>query len=319
MTLSIIIVNWNSVDYLRPCLQSIYRQIQGLDFEVIVVDNASYDGCAGLLREQFPQVRFLQSETNLGFGKANNLGAANSSGEVLLFLNPDTEILGTALPAMVRKLLGLPDAGALGCKLLNSDRSVQDSSVQAFPTIANQALDSAFLRRLFPRWRLWGNAALYAPETRPLPVEMISGACLMVRRAAFQAVGEFSSDYFMYADDLSLCYRLVRAGYRNYYTGAAQVVHHGGKSTKSHRSHFADVMIRESLCRFMRATRGWLYASAFRLLMGLSAVARLLLLAVIAPVRLGRAHRDALRHSFGKWKSILQWALGSQRWQKSIA
>src|SRR6185312_9935428 len=148
--LSIIIVNWRSAAFLRKCLATIYETTHAIDFETVVVDNASFDGAAEMLAAEFPQVRFVQSEKNLGFAGANNLGFRNSVGENLLLLNPDTEIIGSAIPAMLSLLRFTPDAGIIGCKLLNSDGTIQTSCVQRFPSILNQALDADYLRLKFP-------------------------------------------------------------------------------------------------------------------------------------------------------------------------
>src|SRR5271165_5655937 len=142
MDLSIIIVNWKSVDFLRGCLASIFSPGSSLSLEVVVVDNASYDGCEEMLSREFPQVRFIQSRENIGFARACNLGFRNSTGRVVLFLNPDTKVLGNALSSMVDGLESQSHAGAIGCKLLNGDGSLQTSCIQSFPTILNQALDN---------------------------------------------------------------------------------------------------------------------------------------------------------------------------------
>ena len=140
VALSIVIVNWKSADFLRKCLQSIFANASDMSLEVIVVDNASFDGSAELVEREFPGVHFVQSKENLGFAGANNLGVRSAKGRNLLFLNPDTEVIGTALERMSSFLDATPDAGAVGCKLLNTDGTVQTSCIQPFPTILNQAL-----------------------------------------------------------------------------------------------------------------------------------------------------------------------------------
>ena len=125
MTLSIIIVNWNSTDYLRECIASIYEWTRGVTFEIIVVDNASPDEDVDVLKIQFPDIRLLKSATNLGFAGANNYGFRCSSGEVVLFLNPDTKLISPAIDVLLKHKNDLPKAGIVGCKLLNSDLSVQ--------------------------------------------------------------------------------------------------------------------------------------------------------------------------------------------------
>src|SRR5664280_1246315 len=143
--LSIIIVNWNSKSFLRQCLISLGARCKSPASEVIVVDGGSFDGCAEMLAQDFPWVIFIQSETNVGFARANNSAVSRARGRCLLFLNPDTEFLEDSISILMSRLEALPNAGAVGCQLLNSDGSLQTNCVQAFPTIWNQVLDSRFL------------------------------------------------------------------------------------------------------------------------------------------------------------------------------
>src|SRR5258708_473456 len=177
MDLSIIIVNWNSKDFLRGCLKSIRAHPPSRPYEIIVVDNGSFDGCGEMLAKEFPGTIFVQSEKNVGFARANNLGFEHASGEVVWFLNPDTEFLDGAGDALLHCLVNSPDAGILGARLLNTEGSLQTSCVQALPTVLNQTLDCEFLRRLFPHSSLWGMSPLWS-ATKPVEVEGISGASL---------------------------------------------------------------------------------------------------------------------------------------------
>jgi GT2 family glycosyltransferase len=319
LDLSIIIVNWNSAAFVRKCLQSVYAGTKGCDFEVIVVDNASFDDCGEIVRSEFPATRFIGSAINLGFAKANNLGARAAKGRNLLFLNPDTEVIGDALLRMVSFLDAGPDAGVVGCRLLNTDLSLQTSCVQAFPSILNQALDTELLRRAFPKLRLWGTEALLT-GFKPAEVEVVAGACLMIKSAVFEAVGQFSSNYFMYAEDADLCFKAKLAGWKNYYLGTASVVHHGGRSSdKKPESNFASIMMRESLMEFMRMRRGSLYAVAYQFSTVVIAVLRLLALMAAFPFALGRRKRESLRPAFAKWVKVLRWGLRMEAWVKQAA
>lgn len=313
MDLSVIIVNWKSADYVRKCLRSVFRHTTGIDFEVIVIDNASFDGCGEMLAREFPSAIFVQSGGNFGFARANNLAAARARGEVLLFLNPDTEVRGPALNVLLDVCRTRSDAGTVGPRLLNTDGSLQRSCVQAFPTVANQVWDADLLRDWFPRARLWGTAALYHASPEPQAVEGISGACLMTPRHVFERVGGFTDDYFMYYEDMDFCVKSVRAGFRNYYVPRAEVVHHAGKSSGGGYSEFAAIMMSESAWRFFRRQRSPGYARLFRTCLTLKATSRALVLAVLYPVWYvsgrGRAAANAMR----KWIAVLMWALGRRR------
>jgi len=310
MDLSIIIVNWNSAQYLRACLASIYRETRGGDFEVIVVDNASDDGCEQIVRREFPQAHFIQSGENIGFARANNLGFAHSHGECLLFLNPDTEIVGDALGKMLLHLRANPSAGAVGARLLNTDGSLQMSCVQAFPTICNQMLDSELLRRTFPNWRGWGMRPLFQRANRAAEVDAISGACFMVKRNVFEQAGLFGEQYFMYSDDLDLSYKICKKGFAIHYLNDCEVVHHGGKSSAKQADHFADLVQRESLLRFFRATKGPFYCVLYRFALAIVAVLRMTLVALLTAI--GRRSIQGTNSGvvFEKWLTILRWAIG---------
>lgn len=319
MDLSIVIVNWNSAAFLRDCLRSIYATASDVEFEVIVIDNASFDGSELIVRGEFPAVKFIQSDKNLGFARANNVGFAHSSGRNVLFLNPDTQLTENALSVMCSVLDATSDAGAVGCKLLNSDLSVQTSCVQAFPSILNQTLDFEFLHRLFPNSSLWGMRPLYTRGSRASAVDIISGACLMIRRIVFEQVGQFSTDYFMYAEDMDLCYKVTRAGWRTYFVGDSTVIHHGGRSSSARPNHFASIMMRESKLTFMRLRHGRTYALCHQWATAVTSIVRLLILAAALPLATFLRQRQKVQKSLAKWFKIFLWSVGFENWVTTYA
>lgn len=317
--LSIICVNWNSADFLRECIVSIYETVTDLSYEIIVVDNASPDGGADALLEEFPEIKLIHSAVNLGFAGANNLGFKYSTGSFVLFLNPDTRVLDTAIPTMLHRIQSLPDGGVIGCKLLNTDLSIQTSCIQTFPTILNQLLDLDFLRRLTPSLRMWGTAPLFQNPTKPVEVEVVSGACMMLRREVFSDIGLFSTDYFMYAEDLDLCYKAHQRGFSNYYIPDATIVHHGQKSSGKQGNRvrsveWAIVMRCDSVLRFCVRNRGKFYASLYRMTMAVSASLRVLTVAV--PALISRTMDAKSSHrglTLAKWSAVLAWSLGLRK------
>jgi len=314
MNLSIIIVNWNSTDYLRECIASIQEFTGGISFEIIVVDNASPVQDLDGLAERFPDVSVIKSLRNLGFAKANNLGFRRSAGDCVLFLNPDTRLVGPAIKVMLERLKALPDAGVLGCKLLNTDLSTQTSCIQRFPTILNQLLDIEYLQSRWPNSRLWGIGPLFSNNPAAAPVEVISGACMMLQRGVFEKAGMFSEDYFLYAEDLDLCYKVARAGFTNYYAGDAAMIHHGGKSSGQRKAgQWATVMKFHAVQRFCAKTRGRAYGFGYRAAMGCSATGRLLLIALAFPFAGIRRDTGALSRAAAKWSAVLRWALGLEK------
>ena len=313
MELSIIYVNWNSLEYLRESISSVYRYTHGLEFEVIVVDNASSERGVDSLKTLFPNIHILKSDKNLGFAGANNLGFRKSTGEYVLFLNPDTTLFEPSIDSLVNRLKLLPDAGIVGCKLLNTDLSIQLSSIQTYPTILNQAIDAEYLRLRWPKCRLWKLSPLFEDSVAPRKVDVIPGACMLMRRAVFEQVGMFSEDYFMYAEDLDLNFKTKAAGFINYYIGETAIVHHGGRSSSRQRkSQWAALMKYRAMLILFRKTRGVMYASGYRLAMGIVACVRVLLLAVLLPVDNIVGHRGSLQFSLEKWKTVLKWAVGLQ-------
>jgi len=307
---SIVIVNWRSAEFLRKCLATIYAQTRSVRFEVIVIDNASFDGSAEIVEREFPRVQFIQAKENLGFAKANNLAFNHSRGRTICFLNPDTEILDAAIENLIDCLESHADAGVVGAKLLNSDLSLQTSCVQSYPTVLNQLLDADFFRRLFPKSSLWGTRPLFEAGQKSALAEVVSGACFLVRRATFEQVAGFTERYFMYAEDVDLCYKAKLAGWNVYYHPEAHVIHHGGQSSSKNANAFATVMTRQSLYTFLKTTRGKGYAFLYRGSMLIAAVARLLLLAMVMVATLGQFERESVPLAFQKWSSVFQWAIG---------
>jgi GT2 family glycosyltransferase len=261
-----------------------------------------------MLAAEYPDVRFIQSQQNRGFAKANNAAARIASGRTLLFLNPDTEVVGSAIDVMFFAVTTHANVGVVGPKLLNGDGTVQTSCVQSIPTIANQLLNSQFLRERWPRASLWGMAPLYEDSGALAPVEGISGACAMISAEAFEGVHGFSEDYFMYAEDMDLCHKVRTGGCVNYFVNEATVIHYGGGSSAKEASTFGAVMMTEAIWRFLAKTRGSLYGFAYRATMLVSALLRLgtLQIAMI----LNFEARQRWLPSRRKWLAVLRWTVG---------
>ncbi len=226
MDLSIIIVSWRVKELLFDCLKSLYQYIDGLAFEVIVIDNDSGDGTVEMIKENFPQVKLIASQINLGFAKANNLGLRYAVGRYLLFLNPDTKFLDNALLKCVRKMAGDQEIGVLGCKLLNRDLSVQPS-VRRFPGLTDHLLMIFKLHHLFPLKRYF---ALDFDYNYSQLVDQVMGAFFMVNRRALIKTGAWDANYYLLFEEVDLCRRMIDCGYKVFYFSGAAVVHYGGQS-----------------------------------------------------------------------------------------
>jgi N-acetylglucosaminyl-diphospho-decaprenol L-rhamnosyltransferase len=244
--LSIVIVNWNVKELLERCLASLTAESRGqgegsvpahgprLDREIIVVDNASGDGSPDMVREQFAHVRLIASDSNLGFARANNRGVAASTGRYILLLNPDTEVRGGALAAMVTYMDAHADIGILGPRLLTPDalkERVQPSR-RRFPTLATAFLESTMLQQWFPHNRVLQRYYVQdKDDNQEQDTDWLVGACLLIRREAWEQVGPLDENMFMYSEELDWCRRAKAAGWRVVYVPWATVVHHEAQSS----------------------------------------------------------------------------------------
>lgn len=225
--LAVIVVNWNTRALLAECLQSVYDTVHDLGFEVLVVDNASSDGSAEMVRERFGSVRLIENDENLGFARANNQAMAQSQAEYLLLLNSDAVLLPGALDYLVAFMRENPDVGAVGPRLLNADGSTQPSC-HPMLTPWREFWRLSFLDRVVP---LAAYPFSLQDGVFPKSVDVLKGACMLLRRAALQEVGLFDEGYFMYTEEMDLCLRLTQAGWPLYWAPAARVIHYGGQST----------------------------------------------------------------------------------------
>lgn len=228
MDLSIIIVNWNTRDLLSACLYSIALHPPPGAYELIVVDNASEDGSQDMVRRCFPESTLLVNNVNRGFASANNLAIRHSTGRYVLLLNPDTIILPGTFAGLIATLDQTPEAGAVGATLLNPDGSLQVSSYPA-PTVWREAWRLFHLDRFRP-------VAIYPPEhwkrETSFEVDTVQGACVLLRRDALEEVGLLDEGFFMYSEEVDLCFRLRQGGWEILWTPTARVVHFGGQSTQ---------------------------------------------------------------------------------------
>lgn len=303
MDVSIVYVNWNSTEYLCDSISSVYEHTADLKFEIIVVDNASPADDVDVVKHRFRDVVVLKSDQNLGFAGANNLGFRKSSGRYILFLNPDTLLVNNAISLMLHQIEGARNFGIVGCKLLNSDQSVQTTCVRKFPTIWGTVFDVDYLKRHWPGSPLWSEPTLYSKTESLSKVQALSGACMLIERAVFERVGLFCEEYFMYAEDLDLCYKVAKAGYNNYYCSEGIIIHYGGKSSTSEWA--VPVMWKANL-QFYRKMHGKMGVLAFRIVLSLVAIVRFGLLSVLPSLAGRLSDSDGTLSTRAKWRLILR-------------
>ncbi|HID88456.1 MAG TPA: glycosyltransferase family 2 protein [Anaerolineales bacterium] len=233
LDLGIVIVNYNTRDLLRTCLETVYASEGDVSFEVCVVDNGSTDGSAAMVAEVFPQVRLVANPDNQGYPAANNQGLrafgfpdAADAPRFALLLNPDTELPPSALREMVAFMDAHPDAGVVGPKLVRRDGSLDLACRRSFPSPEVAFYRLVGLSRLFPRSRRFGRYNLtYLDPDQMSEVDAVVGAFMMIRREAIRQVGLMDETFFMYGEDLDWCYRIKGAGWRVYYNPAVTVLH----------------------------------------------------------------------------------------------
>lgn len=234
--LSTVIVSWNVKELLRCCLESIFQHpIPGIQLEVFVVDNASSDGSAEMVRKRFPQVHLIENEENLGFAAANNQAISRSQGQYILLLNPDTIVCDDALIRLMDFLEANPEVGIAGPKLIHPDGRLQHSAF-TFPTLLMAFLDffpihhrliDSPLNGRYPR-------SLYKAG-EPFPIDHPLGACLLVRKEAIDRVGPLDEGFFIYCEEIDWCIRIKKAGWQIYCVPQAEVVHYVAQSTQQSR------------------------------------------------------------------------------------
>ncbi len=225
LLVTVIIVSYNTRDLLGRCLDSLGPETDAGDVRVVVVDNASRDGSPSMVRERFPRVDLIESATNLGFAAANNLVLRALATPYALLLNSDTEVTPGTVQALRDCMERRPSAGAVACRLIDQDGSLQRSCWR-FPTPLRAWGEALGITQLIGRpsnYEEWG----YATERR---VDFAVGACLLLRQEALDRVGLFDDRFFMYSEETDLCRRLALAGWDTWYTPRSSVRHHGGAS-----------------------------------------------------------------------------------------
>ena len=229
---SALVVSYNVRPQLLDTLHTLYAT-SSPEIEVVVVDNASSDGSAAAVAEQFPQTTVISLEENVGFGRANNAGLDHSTGEFVLLLNPDVLVMDGCVRELAGFMRDHPDVGAAGPRIERPDGRLDLAARRAFPSPSTAFYRFSGLGRLFPRSPRFNRYNLgNLPPDQLQEIDSGTAACLMVRRAAIDQVGFFDPDYFMFGEDLDLCYRLKAAGWKVFYVPTARAVHLKGSSTR---------------------------------------------------------------------------------------
>ena len=266
MRLSVVFLNYNTRDLTRQALSSVLAAAEGLEAEIFVVDNASADGSTDMVAEEFPQVKLICNEANVGFAAGNNVALRQVTGEYVLLINTDTIVRRDALHTMVEFLDEHPEAGACGCKILDPDGTLQLDSRRGFPTPLAAFCKMSGLSRFFPKHPLIAHYHMtYLDPEQTAEVEVLSGSCMMVRKAAMDEVGLLDEDYFMYGEDIDWCYRFHQAGWKIYYVPTTSIIHFRGESGRGvplrilyRKSRAMSIFVNKHMARRFRFFPLWL-------------------------------------------------------------
>jgi GT2 family glycosyltransferase len=291
--LSIVIVSYNTQDMTRECLESVYANAIGLALEVIVVDNASSDGSVEMIEQAFPAALLIKNADNRGFAAANNQAFAVARGDFILLLNSDTVILGDALQRSLEYLRRNPEAGAMACRALNTDRTVQ-LTCSEYPSHLNLLLMTTGLDRL-PWPKVLGKYQMrHWRRDSERDVEVISGCYLLIRRPAFEQVGLLDEGFFFFfGEETDWCRRLRDLGWKLRFAPVGEYIHHGGGSARKLRFK-RDLMLSEAMIRLHAKHGGRAAALLTFLILTLFNATRAVFWTLLSP--LGRRFAERARH-----------------------
>ncbi|OIO45510.1 MAG: hypothetical protein AUJ28_04120 [Parcubacteria group bacterium CG1_02_37_51] len=251
---SIIIVSWNVATYLDQCLASLFKYCY-FDYEIIVIDNNSSDQTVALIKEKYPTVKLIVNEVNQGFAQANNQGVDQSTGDFLLFLNPDTELIDNSLEKAITYLTNHQHLGMLGVNILNSDQTNQ-ISVRKFPSLYSQLITLLKLNNIFPSL----NQEYFQKDFdyhKTQQVESIIGACMLIKRTVYQAIGRLDNDYFIWFEEVDLCRRLNQKNFPVYYFAETKIIHHGKQSFKQIMTLSRQALFNRSMLIYFKKHQPW--------------------------------------------------------------
>jgi GT2 family glycosyltransferase len=291
--LSVIIVNWNTGALLRDCVESVYRETKRHSFEVIVVDNASSDDSLSLVESEFKAAVVIKNSKNLGFAKGNNIGVEAAEGKYVILLNPDTKVLYGALDKICNYLeTAANDVGAAGPMLLNKDGSFQTEQGMRFPALGTAFAQYFFLSRIFGLPGIFMNRAL----KKTSDVDWLCGACLASPRKIYKEMGGLDEKYFLYAEDMDICYRLREKGYRSVFLPGAAIMHISKQSTSKQGEEVSKYQIEGLKDFFRRRNPAWKY-KVFKDILFAGLAARFLVFSVISREK-ARSMRMLLKYVY---------------------
>lgn len=264
MKLSIVIVNYNVKYFLEQCLHSVQKAIKSLDAEVFIVDNNSVDGSVEMVNKKFPEFYLIANKDNVGFSSANNQAIKQSKGEYVLLLNPDTLVEDDTFTKVVQFMDRHDDAGGLGVKMVDGKGEFLPESKRGLPTPSVAFYKIFGFSKIFPKSKLFGKYHLgYLDKEKTHEVEILSGAFMLLRKSVLDKIGLLDETFFMYGEDIDLSYRIIKAGYKNYYFPDARIIHYKGESTKKGSVNYVVVFYKAMIIfanKHFSSKNAWLFS-----------------------------------------------------------
>lgn len=312
---SFAIVNHNRRAILEECLKAIFENAGSIRFEILVVDNASSDGSVEMVREQFPSVEVIVNEQNRGRAAATNQAIRESKGRYVFVLDNDAVVLPDTLQEMVRFMDEHPRVGVLGCRLLKPDGGLEPSC-RALPTLRTLLFRALHLDRLLPGNRVTGAAVMsYWGHDSVCEVEVVAGACMLVRREVVEQVGLMDEQFVFYAEEADWCYRIKQGGWEIYFTPNAEIIHYGGLCSGGRTSVQMHLELYRSSLKYFKKHNGWFGHMAARLLSTIRVTLRLLYWSFIWLLQPSK--RQQASYKIGLYWPALRWLLGVSSLQRS--
>jgi GT2 family glycosyltransferase len=310
---SVVIVSWNTKEMLKNCLSSLDNIVDVKHVKIIVVDNASSDGSAHMVKSDYQHVKLINSGGNIGFGRANNLAANCVDTPYVLFLNPDTIVLKDSIRSMVDFLELNKSVGAIGCKMKSPDGTVHPLGLQWFPNPLTELINLLFISS-----ETVGRLKKYLPLKDPNKsgyVKKLYGGCLMLRKSNLDQVGWFDERFFMYGEDVDLCRRISDSGWKLYYLSETVIIHLCAGASSEAGSNFSTLMKCESISKLIQKYNGNLGRILYIISIFWGANARLLILVFlkISSFLFSADRKFNYQSSFEKYITMIKWSLNLQK------
>lgn len=311
--LSICIVSWNCIEKLELCINSINKFSENINMEILICDNDSKDNTVKVLRKYYQGVKLIESNINLGFGKGNNTLFNKCRGKYILILNPDIIIVEPVFNKMISLLESKKDIAMVGCKLVNPNGGIETSFYLKFPNLIHEMQWGLFINRIRKEYRRIDNDV-----NNVICVDYLIAANVMVKSHILKKIEGFDERFFMYGEDIDICYRIKKLGYKILYAGNVTMFHFHGSSSKKRKKHFASVLQKESRKMFYYLNFGKQKAIGYQCILVITSYLRIIFITLFYGIYfLSGLDNDKIKDSLSKNLKYFSWGIGLQKWTKT--